>query len=108
MEFHYQCKLKDRTKPARHYNNKFGGEYLYHDRYICPGNENISLKEFQKLSKNKCLEIEFLKMQKLKPEIIPVVIRSLGMIKKDTQFFIDQIPGMEMEKLVFTSTAQIL
>ena len=58
---------------------------MYHDRYICPGNENISLKEFQKLSKNKCLQVEFLKIQKIKTGTISVVIEDIGMKKKETQ-----------------------
>ena len=55
-----------------------------------PADKNISLKEFQKLSKYKDLEIEVTKMWKLKTKTIPVVIRALGMIKKGTQNFIDQ------------------
>ena len=73
---------------------------------------NISLKEFQKLSKYKDLEIDVTKMWKLKTKIIPVVIGALGMIKKGIQNFIDQIPGnpslQEMQKIVLTSTAHIL
>ena len=77
-----------------------------------PPDKDISLKEFQKLSKYKDLEIEVTKMWKLKTKTIPVVIGALGMIKKDTQNFIDQIPGkpslQEMQKIVLTSTAHIL
>ena len=77
-----------------------------------PSDQNISLKEFQKLSKYKDLEIEVTKMWKLKTKIIPVVIGALGMIKKGTQSFIDQIPGkpslQEIQKIVLTSTAAIL
>ena len=58
-----------------------------------PSDQNISLKEFKKLSKYKDLEIEVTKMWKLKTKIIPVVIWLLGMIKKGTQNFNDQIPG---------------
>ena len=54
-----------------------------------PADKNISLKEFQKLSKYKDLEIEVTKMWKLKTKTIPVVIGALGMIKKGTQKFID-------------------
>ena len=70
-----------------------------------PADKNISLKEFQRFSKYKDFEIEVTKT-------IPVVIGALGMIKKGTQNFIDQIPGkpslQEMQKLVLTSTAHIL
>ena len=77
-----------------------------------PVDKNISLEEFQKLSKYKYLEIEVTKMLKLKAKTIPVVIGELGMIKKGTQNFIDQIPDkpsqQEMQKIVLTSTAPIL
>ena len=58
-----------------------------------PADKNISLKEFQKLSKYKDLEIEVTKMWKLKTKTIPVVIGDLGIIKKGTQNVINQIPG---------------
>ena len=58
-----------------------------------PADKNISLKEFQKLSKYKDLEIEVTKMWKLQTKTIPVVIGDLGIIKKDTQNVINQIPG---------------
>ena len=77
-----------------------------------PADKNIYLKEFQKLSKYKDLEIKATKMWKLKTKTMPVVIGALGMIKKVTQNFIDQIPGkpslQEMQKVVLTSTFHIL
>ena len=77
-----------------------------------PADKNISLEEFQKLSKYKDLEIEVIKMWKLKIKTIPVVIGTLGMTKKGTQNFINQIPGkpslQEMQKIVLTSTAHVL
>ena len=67
-----------------------------------PADKNISLKEFQKLSKYKDLEIEVTKMWKLKTN---TGITALGMIKKGTQNSIDKIPGkpllQEMQKIVF-------
>ena len=60
---------------------------------VVPSDQNISLKEFQKLSEYKDREIEVTKMWKLKTKIIPVVIGALGMIKKVSQNFIDQVPG---------------
>ena len=69
-----------------------------------PSDQNISLKEFQK--------VEVTKMWKLKTKIISAVIGALRMIKKGTQNSIDQIPGKrslpEMQKIVLTSTAQVL
>ena len=76
--------------------------------------KNNSLKEFQKFSKYKDLQIEVTKMWKLQTKTIPVVIRVLGMImiNKGTQNFTDQIPGKpslkEMQKIVLTSTAHIV
>ena len=79
---------------------------------VVPADKNISLKEFQKLSKYKDLEIEVTKMWKLKTKTIPVVIGALGMIKKGTQNFIDHIPGkpslQETQKIVLSSAAHIL
>ena len=69
-----------------------------------PADKNISLKEFQNLSRYKDIKIEVTKRLKLKTKTIPVVIGALGMIKKGTQNFIDQIPGnsslQEMQKMV--------
>ena len=77
-----------------------------------PADKKISLKEFQKLSKYEDLEIEVTKMWKLKTKTIPVITGALCMIKKDTQNFINQIPGklspQELQKIVLTSTARIL
>ena len=64
--------------------------------------KNISLKEFQELSKYKDLKIKVTKMWKLKTKTISVVVGALGMIKKGTQNFMDQILGkpslQEMQK----------
>ena len=72
-----------------------------------PTDKNFSLKEFQKLSKQKDLEIEVTKMWKFRTKTIPGVTESLGMVKKGTQNFIDQIPGkpslQKTQKIVLTS-----
>ena len=77
-----------------------------------PVDKKIYLKKLQKLSKYKYIETEVTKMWKFKTKTIPVVIGALGMIKKGTQNFIDQIPDkpslQEMQKIVLTSTAPIL
>ena len=77
-----------------------------------PSDQNMSLNEFQKVSKYRDLEIEVTKMWKLKTKVIPVVIGALGMIKNGKKNFIDEIPGkpslQEMQKIVLTSTSHIL
>ena len=47
-----------------------------------PADNNISLKEFQKLSNKKILQIEVTKMWKFKIKAIPVVTGALDMIRK--------------------------
>ena len=73
---------------------------------------DVAVPSDQKFSKYKDLEIVVTKMWKLKKKHIPVVIGTLGMIKKGTQNFIDQIPAkpslQRMEKVVLASTAHIL
>ena len=77
-----------------------------------PADKKISLKEFQKRSKYKDLEIEVAKIWKHNTKTIPVAIGALGMIKKGTQNFTDQIPDKSslqgIQKIVLTSTAHIL
>ena len=73
---------------------------------------DISLKEFEKLSKYKDPEIEVIKMWNLNTKAIPFVVGALGMIKKGTQNFINQVTGkpslQEMQKIVLTTTDHIL
>ena len=47
-----------------------------------PSDVNISVKEFEKLSKYKDLEIEIEEMWHMKTKTVPVIIGALGMIKK--------------------------
>ena len=47
-----------------------------------PADKNVSIAEFEKLSKYKDLEIEVEKLWHMKTVTIPVVIGALGMIKK--------------------------
>ena len=54
---------------------------------------NISAKEFEKLSKYKDLKIEISKMWKIKTRTIPIIVGALGMIKKGTQKYVNEIPG---------------
>ena len=77
-----------------------------------PSDSNISAKEFEKLSKYKDLEIEIAKMWKMKTKTIPVIVGALGMIKKGTQKYVNEIPGnlslAEIQKIVLNNTAHIL
>ena len=49
-----------------------------------PSDSNISAKEFEKLGKYKDLEFYIAKMWKMKTKTIPVIVGTLGMIKKGT------------------------
>ena len=73
---------------------------------------NISVKEFEKLSKYKDLEIEITKMWKMNTKTISVIVGALGKIKKQTQKYVNQIPGnlslAEIQKIVLNSTDHIL
>ena len=77
-----------------------------------PSDSNISDKEFEKLSKYKDFEIEIAWMQKMKTKTITVIVESLGMIKKGTQKYVNEIPGnlslVEIQKIVLNSSADIL
>ena len=50
-----------------------------------PGDKNVSVAEFEKLSKFKNLEIEVENLCCMKTVTIPVVMGTLDMIKKDTK-----------------------
>ena len=79
-----------------------------------PSDRNVSLKEYEKVSKYEDLEIELQKMWNLKTTVIPVVIGALGMIreKSKSEDHIKQIPGnrclYELQKLVQNGTAHLL
>ena len=73
---------------------------------------NISVKEYEKLAKYKDLEIEIGRMWQLRTITLPIVVGALGMLKKGSSDFIDQIPGKsnicEVQKIALTSTAHLL
>ena len=73
-----------------------------------PSDSNVSAKEFEKLSKCKDLEIEIAKMWKMKTKTTPVILGALGIIKKGTQKYFNQIQGnlslAEIQKIVLNST----
>ena len=73
---------------------------------------NISVKEYNKLAKYKDLEIEIHRVWQLKTKTLPIVVGALGMLKKGSSEFIDQIPGKsniyEVQTIAVTSTALLL
>ena len=77
-----------------------------------PSDRKLSLKEHEQISKYKYLEIEIQNMWHLKAILIPVVVGALGMIKKETEDQIKQIPGnpclQELQKIVVNGTAHLL
>jgi len=68
-----------------------------------PSDRNTSLKTTEKLSKYKELEIEITRMRGMKTEIIPVVIVTLGLLKKGLGKRTEKIPGVininELQKI---------
>ena len=77
-----------------------------------PADKNVSVVEFEKLSKHKGLEIETEKLWHMETVTIPVVIRALAMIKNGTEKHLEKIPDSpnlaEMQKNSTYSTTHIL
>ena len=77
-----------------------------------PSDRNVSLREYEKNSKYKDLEIEIHKMWHLKTTVVPVVIGAFCMIKRKAEDHIKRIPGnpclQELQKIVLNGTAHLL
>ena len=77
-----------------------------------PSDNNISLKEYEKLAKYKDLEIEIQKMWKVKTTVVPVVLGALGAIHVGLKNHISKIPGdiapEQLQKIALLGTAHIL
>ena len=77
-----------------------------------PSERNVSIKQMEKLSKYKDLEMEVTKMWKMKTSTIPVSVRALGLITKGVGKYINQIPGsvnvVMVQKIVLLGSAHIL
>ena len=56
---------------------------------------NISAKEFEKLSKHKGFQVEVERMWELKRSMIPIVVCALGLVKKGTVKYLEEIPGKQ-------------
>jgi hypothetical protein len=73
-----------------------------------PDNSNVNTKENEKLNKYKDLEIEVIRMWKVRTKIVPFIIRALGTIKKGSYQNRHLLPfypsAMELQ-ITLTSTA---
>ena len=77
-----------------------------------PGDANVANKEFEKKYKYKDLELEIQKMWKVKTKVIPIVIGALGLVSKDLEKYLLEIPAevssKEIQKIALMGTAHIL
>ena len=77
-----------------------------------PSERNVSIKEVEKLSKYKDLEIEVTKMWKMKTSTVPIVVGTLGLVKKGLKTYINQILEyiriQELQKIALLGSAHIL
>ena len=60
---------------------------------MCHQTSIFLLKSLKNLCKCKDLEIEIAKLWKMKTKIIPVIVGTLGMIKKGTQKYVNETLG---------------
>ena len=79
---------------------------------IFSADKDVSVEEFEKLSKYKYLEIEVEKLWHMETMTIPVVFGALYIINKGSEKHIEKIPGSqnlgEMQIKALTGTANIL
>ena len=77
-----------------------------------PTDRNIALKEIEKKSKNKDLELEIQRMWQMKTEVIPVVVGALGTVKEGMVENIKKVSERETvtetQKICLLGFAQIL
>ena len=77
-----------------------------------PCDKNVSIKEMEKKSKYKDLEIEIQRMWKMKTEVIPIVMGALGTIRKGMEDNIRSVSGnmniQTVQKTCLLGTARIL
>ena len=77
-----------------------------------PSERNVSIKEVEKLSKYKDLELEVTKMWEMKTSTVPIVVGALGLVKKGLEKYASQIPGHirieELQKIALLGSAHIL
>ena len=77
-----------------------------------PSNRNIALKESEKKSKYKDLELEKQRMWHMKTKVIPVVVGALGTVKKGMVENIKKVSERatvtEIQKICMLGSARIL
>ena len=77
-----------------------------------PSDRNIALKEIEKKSKYKDLELEIQRMWQMKIEVIPVVVGALGTIKKgmveNIKRVSERVNVTETQKISRLGSARIL
>ena len=77
-----------------------------------PSHRNIALKEIEKKSKYKDLELEIQRLWQMKTEVIPVVVGALGTIKKGMVEKIKRVSERanvtETQKIGMLGSARIL
>ena len=77
-----------------------------------PCDKNVSIKEMEKKSKYKDLEIEIQRMWKMKTVVIPIVIGALGTIRKGMEENIENVSSnmdiQTVQKTCLIGNARIL
>ena len=77
-----------------------------------PADKNTSLKNFEKLSKYKDLEIELGKSWNMKMKTVPIIVGALGVINRSFKKYLQEVPGKlsihEIQKITLLGTAHIL
>ena len=80
--------------------------------FAIPGDQNIAIKEQEKIDKYQDLRIELQKVWNVKVVVIPVVIGALGTMSKKIHHYIKQIdiPAdiVSIQKTAILGTAYIL
>ena len=73
-----------------------------------PSDQNTSTKVTEKISKYKDFEIEITKIQRVKTEIVPVIVGELALISKGMEYNLGKISGAininELQKIILLET----
>ena len=83
-------KVIEHTRPDIVCINKIAKSCLIIDIAI-PGDQNIIVKEQEKIDKYQDLQIDFGKLWKLKAKVVPVVVCALGTISHNLRFYLKKV-----------------